>query len=168
MALEFTVLTAARTNETLGALWSEIDFNQALWSLPAERMKNGFPHVVPLTDRAIEILSELSEHRVSDFVFPGRRPHRPLSNMSMTMLMRRMGRGDYVPHGFRASFRTYCGDNTNVSREVAEAALSHRVGSAVELAYSRGDALEKRRRLMPVWSDYCSGVSSSEVVQLHG
>ena len=167
-ALEFTILTAARSNETLGAQWSEIDLDAALWSIPAQRMKNGHPHVVPLTERALGILRDLNEIRISDYVFPGKRPKRPLSNMSMTMLMRRMGHGEYVPHGFRASFRTWCGDKTNVPREVAEAALSHRVGSAVELAYSRGDALEKRRKLMPLWSDYCAGAQSENVVRLRG
>lgn len=168
IALEFTILTGARSSETLEAVWSEIDFKDGLWKLPGKRMKGGLPHTVPLTDRAVEILQELSELRVSDYVFPGKKPHRPLSNMAMTMLMRRMGRGEYVPHGFRAAFRTWCGNETNVSREVAEAALSHRVGNKVELAYSRGDALEKRRRLMPIWTDYCAGVQSGEVVQLRG
>ena len=167
-ALEFTIHTAARSNETLGALWSEIDLDKALWTIPAKRMKNNHEHVVPLTDDTLEILRQLYEVRISDYVFPGKRPKRPLSNMSMTMLMRRMGCGNYVPHGMRAAFRSFCGDKTNVAREVAEAALSHRVGSAVELAYSRGDALEKRRKLMPLWSDYCAGVQSGEVVRLHG
>ena len=163
-ALEFTILTAARSNETLGAQWSEIDFENALWSISAKRMKNNHEHIVPLTDRVLEILRAMHEIRHSDYVFPGKRPKRPLSNMSMTMLMRRMGYGEYVPHGMRAAFRSWCGDKTNVAREVAEAALSHRVGSTVELAYSRGDALEKRRKLMPLWSDYCAGKSSASVV----
>ena len=167
MALEFTILTAARSNETLGAVWSEMDLEQALWRIPAERMKNNSPHTVPLTDRALEILHALNDVRHSDYVFPGKRPKRPLSNMTMTMLMRRKGYGEYVPHGFRASFRTWCGNETNTPREVAEAALSHRVGSAVELAYSRGDALEKRRKLMPLWSDYCLGKEVGEIVRLH-
>lgn len=168
MALEFTILTAARSNETLGAVWSEIDLENALWTIPAERMKNNSPHTVPLTDRALEILHALNDVRHSDYVFPGKRPKRPLSNMTMTMLMRRKGYGEYVPHGFRASFRTWCGNETNTPREVAEAALSHRVGSTVELAYSRGDALEKRRKLMPLWSDYCLGKETGEIVRLHG
>ena len=167
-ALEFTVLTAARSGETLGALWSEIDFQEALWTIPASRMKNGFEHNVPLTPRALEILREMHEVRMSDYNFPGMRPNRPLSNMTMTMLMRRMGVVEYVPHGFRAAFRTWCGNETQTPREVAEAALSHRVGNAVELAYSRGDALEKRRSLMPRWADYCAGVKDKKVVQLHG
>ncbi len=171
-ALEFTILTGARSGETLGAVWSEIDFDDALWSIPADRMKNGFPHTVPLTARALAILRQMFEVRVSDYVFAGERPHRPLSNMTMTMLMRRMGISDYVPHGFRASLRTYLGNETNTPREVAEAVLSHRVGSAVELSYSRGDALEKRRRVMPLWSDYCAGKQAGkqagEIVRLHG
>ena len=168
LALEFTILTAARSGETLGALWSEVDFEEALWTIPAKRMKNGFEHCVPLTPRALEILQELHEVQMSEYVFPGARPHRPLSNMTLTMLMRRMGVTEYVPHGFRAAFRTWCGNETNTPREVAEAALSHRVGNSVELSYSRGDALEKRRRLMPLWADYCAGINSGYVVRLHG
>ena len=165
-ALEFTILTAARSGETLGAVWSEIDFDAALWSIPAKRMKNGYPHDVPLTPRALEILKAMHEARTSEYVFAGARPQRPLSNMTMTMLMRRMGVEDYVPHGFRAAFRTWCGNETNTPREVAEAALSHRVGSAVELSYSRGDALEKRRCLMPLWSAHCAGSQSSKIIKL--
>ena len=131
-------------------------------------MKNGYDHSVPLTPRALEIVREMYEVRMSDYVFPGARSHRPMSNMTMTMLMRRMGVVEYVPHGFRAAFRTWCGNETNTPREVAEAALSHRVGSAVELAYSRGDALEKRKNLMPIWADYCAGLQVGEVVRLHG
>ena len=110
----------------------------------------------------------MHEVRVSDYVFAGARPNRPLSNMTMTMMMRRMGEAEYVPHGFRASFRTFLGNETNAPREVAEAALSHRVGSAVELSYSRGDALDKRRRLMPIWADHCAGIGLGEIVRLHG
>lgn len=169
LALEFTILTGARSGETLGAVWSEIDFEQKLWVLPPERMlKNGLEHSVPLTPRVLEILVQMHEVRVSEYVFQGYKPNRPLSNMAMTMLMRRMGEDKYVPHGFRTSFRTWCGDETDTPREVAEAALSHRVGNAVELAYSRGDALEKRRRLMPLWADYCAGNNKSEIVRLHG
>jgi len=168
LALEFTILTAARSKETLGAVWSEIDFDNALWNLPAERMKNGHEHTVPLTDRALEILRYMQNIRQSDYVFPGKKAKKPLSNMTLTMLMRRMGYGDYVPHGFRTSFRSFCGDQTNAPREIAEKALSHLVGSKVEQAYSRGNALDKRRRLMPLWSDYCSGVQSGEIVRLHG
>ena len=168
LALEFTILTAARSGETLGARWPEIDFEQALWTIPAQRMKNGSAHNVPLVPRAIEILRQMFAAKTSDYVFAGMRPNRPLSDMTMTMMMRRIGVVDYVPHGFRAAFRTWCGNETNTPREVAEAALSHRVGSAVELSYSRGDALEKRRRLMPLWADYCAGESLSAVVRLHG
>ena len=168
LALEFTILTAARSGETLGARWPEIDFEQALWTIPAQRMKNGYAHNVPLVPRAIEILRQMFAAKTSDYVFAGMRPNRPLSDMTMTMMMRRIGVVDYVPHGFRAAFRTWCGNETNTPREVAEAALSHRVGSAVELSYSRGDALEKRRRLMPLWAEYCAGESLSAVVRLHG
>lgn len=174
LALEYLILTACRTGEVLGALWQEIDIEHALWVIPATRMKNGNEHTVPLTARCLEIIEAMRPLRrvyatsKNDYIFPGQRPGRPLSNMSLVMLMRRMGYGDYVPHGYRAAFRTWCGNETNTPREVAEAALSHQVGSAVELAYSRGDMLEKRRRLMPLWADYCAGKQIGEIVRLHG
>jgi len=168
MALEFLILTATRSSETLNAQWSEIDMDKATWSIPKERMKNGLPHDIPLTDRALQVLHRLYEVRQSEYVFPGKRPKKPLSNMTLTMLMRRMGYGNYVPHGFRAAFRTFCGNETNTPREVAEAALSHLVGDSTELAYSRGNALEKRRRLMPLWADHCAGAQAGEIVRLHG
>ena len=169
-ALQFTILTAARTGETLGAVWDEIDLDTKLWTIPAERMKGKAEHVVPLTDLALDILRPLHKLRVSDYVFPGQKPSNPLSNMTMAMTMRRMGVGNDVAtvHGFRSSFRDYAGDCTNAPREVAEAALAHAVGNVVERSYRRSDALEKRRRLMTQWSDYCAGVQSGEVVQLHG
>ena len=168
MGLEFLILTATRSNETLNAVWSEIDFETATWLIGAERMKNGVSHDVPLSDRAMEILKRLYELRQNEYIFFGKRPNRPLSNMTFTMLMRRMGYGHYVPHGLRAAFRTWCGNETNTPREVAEAALSHRTGDATELAYSRGNALEKRRRLMPRWAAHCAGDVQADVVKLHG
>ena len=166
-ALEFLILTCVRSNNVLKAEWSEIDFENALWSIPADKMKNGYAHEVPLTERALEILNIMHETRVSEYVFPSTRGGKNMSDMALTMLMRRRGFGDYVPHGFRSSFRTWCGNETQTPREVAEAVLAHRVGSAVELAYSRGDALEKRRRLMPLWSDHCAGKQAGDVVRLN-
>jgi len=169
LALEFTILTGVRSKEALQAVWSEIEFENALWTIPKERMlKNGKPHTIPLTPRVLEILKEMHEVRGSEYVFQGQKPNRPLSDMTMRMLMRRMGDDEYVPHGFRTSFRTWIGNETNTAREVAEVALSHLVGNAVEQAYSRGDALKKRRKLMPMWEDYCLGSPLSEVVRLHG
>jgi len=169
-ALVFTILTAARTGETLGAVWGEIDLDAGLWTIPAERMKGKSGHVVPLTDMALDILRPLYALRNSDYVFPGQQPRKPLSNMTMAMTMRRMGIGNDVGtvHGFRSSFRDWAGDCTNAPREVAEAALSHAVGNVVERSYRRSDALEKRRRLMIQWADYCAGKQSGETVKLHG
>jgi len=169
-ALLFTILTAARTGETLGAVWDEIDLENALWTIPAQRMKGKSEHVVPLTHMALDILHDLYEFRISDYVFSGQKPRKPLSNMTMAMTMRRMGIKNEVAtvHGFRSSFRDWAGDCTNAPREVAEAALAHAVGNVVERSYRRSDALEKRRRLMNQWSDYCAGVNPADVVRLHG
>lgn len=169
-ALAFTILTGARTQETLGAIWSEIDFENNLWTIPAERMKAAREHTVPLTDMVLEILRPLYDMRLSKYVFAGQSPRKPLSNMTMAMTMRRMGVGAGVAtvHGFRSSFRDWAGDKTSVAREVAEAAIAHSVGSVVERSYRRGDALEKRRGLMNQWSDYCAGKHNGEIVRLHG
>lgn len=168
-ALLFTILTAARTGETLGATWSEIDFGDKLWSIPAQRMKAKEPHTVPLSDEVLDILKPLYDVRFSDYIFPGQQPRKPLSNMTMAMTMRRMGVSNDVAtvHGFRSSFRDWAGDCTNAPREVAEAALAHRVGNTTELSYRRGDALEKRRRLMVQWSDFCAGKQDGKIVRLH-
>ena len=135
----------------------EIDLAKKLWTIPAERMKGKVEHVVPLTKSVITVLKTAQMLRSSDYVFPGARAGKPLSNMSMNMLMRRMGVQNATVHGFRSSFRDWCGDNTNYPREVAEAALAHKVGNKVEQAYRRRSALEKRRELMREWSAYCGG-----------
>ena len=157
-ALEFLILTAARAGEVFGATWDEIDTTAKLWTIPANRMKAGREHRVPLTDRALDILGEVAKLRTSDkpdtFVFPGGRAGRPLSNMAFKQLLDRMGETGFVPHGFRSSFRDWCGECTDFPREVAEAALAHIVGNAVEQAYRRGDALEKRRNLMMAWAGF--------------
>jgi integrase len=167
LALEFLILTAARTGEVLGAQWSEVDLDAKLWTVPAARMKAAREHRVPLTARALAILREAAKRRIGEYVFPGqvqssvstgRRPpenrDRPLSNMSLAMTLRRMGKGDVTPHGFRSSFRDWCGELTFFPREVAEAALAHAVGDATEQSYRRGDALEKRRLLMDAWGRF--------------
>lgn len=157
-ALEFLILTAARAGEVFGATWGEIDTTAKLWTIPAARMKAGKDHRVPLTGRALAILREMSKLRTSNdpaaFVFPGARAGRPLSNMAFKQLLDRMGEAGFVPHGFRSSFRDWCGECTPFPREVAEAALSHSIGNAVEQAYRRGDALEKRRKLMTAWAGF--------------
>ena len=155
MALEFTILTAARSGEALGARWDEIDFEQSLWTVPAARTKTGCVHRVPLSGRALEILKELDAARTGDFIFPGQRPGKPLSGMAMEMILRRMQVDRVTVHGFRSSFRDWCGEVSTFPREVAEAALAHVAGDQTERAYRRGDALEKRRRLMEAWAAYC-------------
>jgi integrase len=154
-ALEFAILTAARSGEVLGARWSEIDREAGIWTVPAERMKARAEHRVPLSARALEILGALHDARVSYFVFPGQRPNRPLSSMAMEMLLRRLKVQNATVHGFRSSFRDWCGDQTNYPREIAEAALAHKTGSAVERAYRRRDAFDKRRQLMDEWAAFC-------------
>ncbi|MCP4316232.1 MAG: integrase arm-type DNA-binding domain-containing protein [Hyphomicrobiales bacterium] len=167
-ALEITILTACRTGEVLKAQWSEIDFESALWTVPAERMKAREEHQVPLPPKVIEILTPPYESRYNKFVFPGNAPGKPLSDMAMIMLMYRMEIKGATVHGFRSSFRDWCGDQTSFAREVAEAALAHQVGSEVERSYRRGTALEKRRQLMNAWADYCQGAAADNVVSLHG
>lgn len=169
MALEFTILTAARSGETRGALWPEFDLDKGVWTVPAVRMKAGKEHRVPLSGRAVEILRELREARTDQIVFPGQ-PHkngkgRPLSVMAMDMLLRRM-KVDVTVHGFRSSFRDWAGEETSFPREIAETALSHHVGDAVERAYRRGDALTKRRALMDAWAAYLAAAEGGNVVQL--
>lgn len=158
-ALEFTILTCLRTKEVLQAPWSEIDFENALWIVPAPRMKTKKrEHRVPLTDSAIAILKPLHEARINEWIFPGQKPGRPLSLMSMEMLLRRMKVTNATVHGFRSSFRDWAGDCTDHPRDIIETALAHRVGNNVEQAYRRGDALEKRRRLMEDWAMFvCRG-----------
>jgi integrase len=157
LALEFIILTAARTSEVLGATWGEVDLQFSIWTVPAKRMKSARLHRVPLGRRALEILEFIKQLRASDAdnasIFPGARNGR-LSEMATAMLLRRMGHGDITTHGFRSSFRDWAGEVSNFQREVVEAALSHTVGDATERAYRRGDALEKRRRLMEAWADY--------------
>lgn len=167
LALEFTILTAARSGEALGARWEEVDLDQKLWTVPKDRMKAAREHRVPLGDRALEILADAKKLRTHDggFVFPGQRPRRPLSNMALAMLLRRMKVEDVTVHGFRSAFRDWAGDKTTFPREVAEAALAHAVGDETELAYRRSDALEKRRRLMDAWSGFCDS-TPGKVIQL--
>ena len=155
-ALEFTILTAARSGETLGARWLEIDWEARVWTVPPERMKAKRQHRVPLTDAALAILRPLAELRESDLVFPGQQRGRPLSGMAMEMMLRRMATPVTV-HGFRSSFRDWVGEETDFAREVAEAALAHVVGDETERAYRRGDALGRRRALMDAWSAFCAG-----------
>lgn len=168
-AFEFLIFTVGRSGEVLGAKWQEIDLDNRIWSVPAERMKARRLHRVPLTDAAIAILEPLSESRISDCVFPGQKKERPLSNMALQMLLRRMKITNASPHGFRSSFRDWAGDETSFPREVAEGCLAHVIGSETERAYRRADALEKRRALLNAWANFCTASNrASELVHLHG
>jgi integrase len=154
-ALEFAILTAARTGEVLGAKWSEIDLDARVWTIPAERMKAGREHRVPLADRAIEIIRHMMTAKQNEHIFHGDR-RSTLSNMSLLMLLRRMDRNDITTHGFRSTFRDWVAEQTDCPSAVAEMALAHSIGNAVEAAYRRGDMLDKRRPLMARWEKYCA------------
>jgi len=164
IALEFLILTAARSGEVLGARWAEMDMVAKVWTVPAARMKAGREHRIPLSDRALAILQRLGEAKTGEFVFPGQRSDKPLSGMSMEMLLRRMKAGGVTVHGFRSAFRDWCGEATHFPREIAEAALAHTIGDKAEQAYRRGDALEKRRALMEAWAGFCEPKAGSNVV----
>lgn len=155
VALQFLILTATRTSETIGARWSEIDFANGIWTIPGERMKTARAHRVPLSAPAIAILNRMRKIHNGQLVFPGRFGDQPLSNMCLLQLLKRMGRGHLTTHGFRSTFRDWAAELTNYPREVAEMALAHTVSDQVEAAYRRGDLFDKRRRLMEAWARYC-------------
>ena len=154
--LEFAALTAARSSEARGALWSEIDLDLKVWSIPASRMKSGRPHRVPLNDQAIALVKGLE--RTVDLIFPNPRG-KPLSDMALTACMRRMGL-DAVPHGLRSSFRDWCGERTNYPRDVVEQALAHGLENKTEAAYYRSDLFQKRIRLVKDWGDFLDKVET--------
>ena len=166
LALQFLILTATRTAETIGAEWEEIDTASRVWTIPAARMKAGRPHTVPLSSRAIEILREAEKFGRTGYIFPGQKSGKPLSHMAFLALLRRMKLEDVTGHGFRSSFRDWCGECTPFPREVAEAALAHAIQDKVEAAYRRATALEKRRELMEAWATFCSTAPSFKVVPL--
>lgn len=156
-ALEFLILTTARTEEVLNFRWNEVNFDSQTWIVPPGRMKKERGHDVPLSPRAIAILRDVAPLAAFEnaHVFPGSRRDRGLSNMAFEALLRRMGKDAITTHGFRSTFRDWAGDETDAAREVAEAALSHIVGDKAEQAYRRGTAFQKRRKLMNDWADYC-------------
>jgi integrase len=157
-ALEFTILCATRSGETVNAQWSEIDLDRKVWTIPKERMKAGKEHRVPLSPRAMEIIELMAAARQNDFVFPGQKPKKPISAASIEMLLRRMKAKEATTiHGFRSSFRDWSGDCTPFPRELIEHALAHRVGDATETAYRRSDALERRRQVMNAWAEFIAG-----------
>jgi integrase len=153
LALEFTILTAARTSEVLGATWSEVDLEKAIWTIPATRMKAGKAHRVPLSPRAVEIL-EMVKPLAKGWLFPTEKGDK-LSTMAMSMLLRRM-KQDCTVHGFRSGFRHWAAECTGYAHEVCEMALAHVIGNKSEAAYRRGDMFDKRRRLMSDWAAYCT------------
>jgi integrase len=164
LALEFLILTATRTNEVIGAKWAEIDLGAGLWTIPAERMKAGKEHRVPLSTPALAALAGLPRPDGTVHVFPGGKAGKPLSNMAMLKLLDRMGRADLTVHGFRSTFRDWAAERTNFPREVAEQALAHSLPDKVEAAYRRGDLFEKRRHLMDAWGRICAKVENAAVV----
>lgn len=167
-AVEFIILTACRTSEAFNAEWREFDLSEKTWTIPAERMKAHKEHIVPLSDDAISILSEMRSQSDSPYVFPGRKD-KPLSNMAGLQLLKRMGRADLTVHGFRSTFRDWAGESTAHPREVIEHALAHQLRDKAEAAYQRGTLFEKRRVLMADWAVYCDTVpASADVVPIRG
>ncbi|MBK1695457.1 integrase [Chromatium weissei] len=165
-ALQFLILTATRTSETLNASWTEFDINNAIWTIPAERMKAKRDHRIPLSKSAIRILSNLPRIDGEDWVFISGRINHPLSSMALLMTMRRLGygingiHGNYVPHGFRSTFRDWCGEISNFPTAVAEAALAHVISDKTEAAYARGDLFDKRRKMMDEWAYFLTHSSN--------
>lgn len=154
-ALEFAILTATRTSETIAARWEEIEPTAKMWIIPAERMKAGKEHRVPLCDRTLEILEALPREDGNPFIFIGDKKGKSLSNMALLMTLRRMERGDLTTHGFRSTFRDWAAEQTGYPGELVEMALAHTVSDKTEAAYRRGDMVDKRRRLMKDWADFC-------------
>lgn len=168
-AVEFAILTAARSGEVRLATWAEIDLQANLWVIPAERMKAKREHRVPLSTAAVTLLK--ATPRLGDFVFPGAKEGNPLSDMSLTAVLRRMGRVDITVHGFRSTFRDWCSESVANSfpREVCEHALAHSLPDKVEAAYRRGDLIEKRTLLMQAWADYCAVIpTAANVTPIRG
>jgi integrase len=171
-ALQLTILTAARTSEVRFARVDEFNLEKSVWIIPAQRMKRGVAHRVPLSPQALALVRSLIESSVNDQLFPGLQSRRDLSrrsamsNMAMPKLLSQLGYGEFTVHGFRSTFRDWASDCTMFPREAAEAALSHVVGDAVEQSYRRGDALELRRRLMNAWASFCDGAPIENVHSL--
>lgn len=161
-ALEFAILTAARTGEVIGARWEEFNLAERLWTIPGARMKAGKEHRVPLSTAGLSVIENVGQIRQSHFVFPGGKDNRPISNMAMLMLLRRLGRSDLTIHGFRSTFRDWAAEQTHFPADVAEMALAHSVGNRVEAAYRRGDLFEKRRELAEAWAIYCQSNNDKE------
>ena len=168
LALEFTILTAARSGEVLGAKWPEFDLDRGVWTVPAIRMKAGREHRVPLSQRALEIVRLQHEVDGSDFVFAGQKPDKPLSVTALTHVLERMKVNTVTVHGFRSTFRDWAAECTNFPNEVCEAALAHTIQNKAEAAYRRGDLFEKRRKLMEAWAAFCATPVAGKVVAFAG
>jgi integrase len=166
LALEFAILTAARSGEVLGTRWDEFDLDRAVWTISGARMKAGREHRVPLSERALEIVKGMNEIRNGDFVFPGQKAGKPLSVMALQMVLRRMKIEGVTVHGFRSAFRDWAAECTHFTNEVCEAALAHVIGNKAEAAYRRGDLFDKRRTLMEAWAVYCTVPKAGKVVAL--
>jgi len=162
-ALEYAILTGARTSEVLCARWDEIDLDKAIWTIPAHRMKAGKEHRVPLSGQVVAILTALEEIRTNDFVFPGSASGKPLSAPAMVRQLRRMNVNDITVHGFRSTFRDWASETTSFPHEVCEQALAHAIGNKTEAAYRRGDLFEKRRKLMEAWASFCEPKQSNVI-----
>jgi integrase len=177
-AFEFLILTAARTSEVLGARWGEFDLENAIWTVPASRIKAGREHRVPLSQPVMRILTKMAGVRQGELVFQGPKKGKPLSSMALLAVLDRMGRRDITAHGFRSTFRDWAAERTNFPRDVAEMALAHAIADKVEAAYRRGDLFEKRRKLMYAWAKHCEapatkgdvlefGASGSATISTH-
>jgi integrase len=160
-ALEFLILTATRTSEAIGARWDEINQDKALWIIPADRIKAGKEHRVPLSEPALAIVKAQAMLKENEFVFPGGKHGKPLSTNALLMLLERMKREDITAHGFRSTFRDWAAESTNYPRDVAEMALAHTIGGKVEAAYRRGDLFEKRKRMMEDWAKFCGTIAKA-------
>jgi integrase len=167
-ALEFLIMTAARTNEVLGAKWAEFDEDVTVWTVPADRMKAKREHRVPLSAAARAVLLAAKAKARGEYVFPSSRAAKPMSNMALLALLRRMKRTDITPHGMRSCFRDWAAECTNFPNEVAEMALAHTIPSSAEAAYRRGDLFEKRRALMEAWAAHCDGRAPDNVLSFAG
>ncbi|MFS8051545.1 tyrosine-type recombinase/integrase [Rhizobium sp. BR 317] len=154
-ALELAILTACRSGEVRSAAWSEIDLKEKIWVIPAERTKPGKEHRIPLSDKAVDLLETMKSQSVNEFVFPGVRDKKPLSDASLAKALTAAGGGQFTVHGFRSTFRDWATEVAHAPREIAEAALAHAVGDTVERSYARSDALERRRKLMQEWATFC-------------
>ena len=166
--LEFTILTAARTGESIGARWREFDLQAALWTVPGDRMKGGEPHLVPLSERAVAILREIRALGTPD-VFPSTRTGRPMSNMAMLVLLKRMKYAEITVHGFRATFSTWANETAAARPDVIEACLAHREVDKIRAAYNRAQFAGERRKLLEAWAAYLDGREpASNVILLAG